>query len=806
MKKFIVLIFLTLFGFQISAQSLKSGFESLKNGNPSNAAKIFSKAMDKGNETIAAGYGLGLTYCDSSYSNFNNLKGFRFIRNAFDRFDRMSTKNKEICKNIYGFDKSEIYKNLCLVAERDLEMCIKSNSIENLKNFVDLYEGADPQILKAKELISAKSWEKFDNQTDFRSYKTFAEEYPNSKFADSAKYYYKTKWQSICEDFYSEGEITQMRIFETQYPDYPFYTEKNKADKTLAEYAEKLKLQNKFVSDYEPYYKEYIEKAAPCQLAYVTLQRLISPYLEWGRFDEAAEILSRYKSKFPLLEKDFNKIIAILKSPSKKYTSKPFPSTINTDAMEYAPVITPDGNTLYFCGFNRSDNVGMEDIFYSKKENGQWLQAEIFPQFNTPIGNEAPLAVSPDGNMLLIYKNSNIYFTEKTLRGWKPLQKMTAINTDQSWEADASFSADGNAIFFISDRKGNIGRYHPHQKSFHGAFHGNTDIYVCTKNPDGTWNEPINLGKTINTPYAERSPILASDMKTLYFSSDGHYGLGKLDVFKCERLSDTSWTMWSEPINLGKELNTAGDDYNYVVSTDGKQAYFSKITSTSSNICSIDLPENMRPKVIASVTGKVTNEKGEKLPAKIKWEDLETGKLLGNLECDPSTGKYFITLPSGKNYGYYVEYQGYYPVSGNLNTEKLKEGKNIEHNIIMYSIEDILSGKISIRLSNIFFETDKYDLKSESFPELKRLCEFIKQNEGIKLEISGHTDNSGSEAHNQTLSEKRAESVKKYLESLGCNPDFIYSKGYGSQKPVSDNSTEKGKAQNRRVEFRITAD
>ncbi|MBR4265465.1 MAG: OmpA family protein [Bacteroidales bacterium] len=803
MKKVIFLILGILFSFDVFAQALKSGFQSLNNNKFDDAVKVFSKAMDKGTETVAAMYGLGCVLCNPEYSNPNYIKGFRFIRNANDRFNTMSLKNKSACTDIYGFNFNTIHEKMCAVAQSELEKIKKKNTVEDYEWFVTTFEGADSQVQEALALEAKLVWTTTCNIGTFRAYKDFYDKFPNSEFAEEAKTRFQSSWKSVCDDFYSEGELSQMQIFALQYPNYPFYTQENKDAYSLAQECEKLKMAMKYNQTYESFYTSFIDKAAPSENAWVALQRIISPYLDWGRFVEAAQMLESYKNKFPNKTSDIDKLIAILKSPTKKLASTPFPNTINTKNWEYAPVITPDGNTLYFCGNAREDNIGNEDIFVAKKVNGQWQQAVIFGQFNTALGNEAPLAVSPDGNMLLIYKDSNIYYTEKTLRGWSPLKKMSALNTDKSWEADAWFSNDGNAIFFISDRKGNVGRYHPHEKLFHGSYQGNTDIYVCVKNSDGEWDEPINLGDVINTPFCERSPVLASDMKTLYFSSDGHYGLGHLDVFKSTRLSDTSWTQWSEPVNLGKEINTANDDYNYVISTDGVSAYFSKIGSSGSNICSIDLPESMRPEVIASVFGKVTDDDGKILAAKIKWEDLETGKLLGDLQCDPVSGTYFITLPAGRNYGYFVDFEGYYPVSGHLNTDKLKEGKNIEHNIVMYSIEDIMKGDVSVTLSNIFFDTDKFELKPESYPELKRLASFIKSHQGAVLEISGHTDNVGSPDHNKQLSQKRAESVKKYLISIGCSETALKSVGYGSEKPIVSNTTEDGKARNRRVEFKI---
>ena len=804
MKKSHLIIVALFFGATAHGQSLKAGFENLSKQKYDDAAKVFSKALDKGNETLAAMYGMGLVYNTPEYQGFNSIKAFRMVRNANDRYGRASANVKKVCSTIYGFDGETINAKMNEIAKAELDKIIKTNAQQDYEWFITNYDGANNQVAEAKKRLAELLWHQVDSAGVFRGYKKFADDYPESEYAATALKKYEEGWKSICREYYSEGEIRQMQRFAKQYPDYPFYTENDKQDFATAETAEKLMLYSRYNSAYEEYYKKYIDQAAPLPLAYVALLRMISPYLDFGRWDEAANILKEYRDKFPNYASGIDKTIEILKEKSNKTASKSFSANINTEGDEYAPVLTADGRTLYFCGHGRADNIGGEDMFTSVKQiDGTWSKPRAMNEFNTPFGNEAPLAVSPDGNMLLIYKDSNIYFATKRYQGWSTMQKMEELNSINAWDADASFSPDGNAIFFISDRHGNIGRHHPHEELFHGSQSGNTDIYVCVKKSDDTWSEPVNLGNVINTPFAERSPMLAPDMKTLYFSSDGHYGLGRLDVFMSQRLSDTSWTQWSEPVNIGKEINTSDNDYNYALMPDGKSVFFTKFSNSGSDICIAELPEGKRPKAVASIFGNVKDTQGKFLPASIKWEDLETGEILGNLQCDPTSGHYFITLPGGKNYGYFVEHPGYYPVSGNLNTAKLLTGKNIEHNIIMHSIEDILTGKVSIVLSNIFFNVDKADLKSESFPELNRLATFLKSNPSARLEISGHTDSQGSEQHNKSLSEQRAQSVKNYLVTKGCNTANITAVGYGASKPVADNASEKGRAANRRVEFRI---
>ena len=804
MKKLLLIIIVSSLSAAVSAQSLKAGFDNLEKQKYADAAKVFSKALDKGNETLAAMYGIGLVYNTPEYSGYNALKAFRMVRNANDRYPRASANVKKVCSTVYGFDDKAINEKMCQIAAEQLKKVAETNVQQDYEWFITNFEGADQQVAEAKKMLGRLLWRQVDSAGVFRGYKKFADDYPESEFAPTALQKYEQIWRNLCNEFYSEGEIVQMRRFAKQYPDYPFYTDQNREDYKTAEMAEKLLMHMRYNPDFEEYYKKYVDLAAPLPLAYVAVLRMMSQYLDFGRWNEAAEILKEYRDKFPQQRAGIDKTIAILNDKTTKTASKSFSDAINSEGDEYAPVLTADGRTLYFCGHGRKDNIGGEDMFVSEKQpDGKWGKPREMNEFNTPFGNEAPLAVSPDGNMLLIYKDSDIYFSKKQYRGWSPLQKMTALNSQGSWDADASFSPDGNAIFFISDRADNIGRRHPHEESFHGSQSGNTDIYVCVKDDKGEWGTPVNLGTTINTPFAERSPMLAPDMKTLYFSSDGHYGLGRLDVFMSHRLSDTSWTQWSEPVNIGKEINTSDNDYNYSLMPDGVSVFFTKFSNDGSDICISQLPPDKRPHAVASVYGKVTDTQGKILPASIKWEDLETGAILGNLLCDPSTGRYFITLPGGKNYGYYVEYAGYYPVSGNLNTEKLLTGKNIEHNIVMHSIDDILTGKVSIVLSNIFFNVDKADLRPESYPELNRLATFLKSNPSARLEISGHTDSQGSEQHNKTLSQQRAQSVRNYLVQHGCNADNITAAGYGASKPVADNNTEKGRAANRRVEFRI---
>jgi outer membrane protein OmpA-like peptidoglycan-associated protein len=323
-------------------------------------------------------------------------------------------------------------------------------------------------------------------------------------------------------------------------------------------------------------------------------------------------------------------------------------------------------------------------------------------------------------------------------------------------------------------------------------------------NENGEWDEPINLGSVINTPYCERTPFLHPDMKTLYFSSDGHGGLGGLDVYKSTRLADSCWNCWSEPVNLGKEINTESHDWGYKISTDGEKAYFSKGTrgEKTNDIYSLNLPMSMRPGMVATISGKLTNKANQAVEAEIVWEDLETGKVMGRSKADPKTGNYFVVLPLGKMYGYYVEKYGYYPMSDNVDLRKNLTPVKIQKDIVMLAIQDMIDQGIAVPITNLFFNTNESVILPYSIPELKRVAAIIKS-KNLKVEISGHTDNVGDAKKNQTLSENRAAAVKDFLIKEGFDASMLSTKGYGATKPVADNKTEIGRAKNRRVELRI---
>ena len=483
-------------------------------------------------------------------------------------------------------------------------------------------------------------------------------------------------------------------------------------------------------------------------------------------------------------------------------------TSINTEiGEEYSPVVSGDSRNLFFCGYNRLDNLGGEDVYVSRKENNDWSAPEIVPGLSNEVSNDAIMSISTDGSKAVLFHNGKLAYSEKSLEGWSQLAYFPDNINNCSWNGDAMISSDGNALIFSSVREQDgFGIDFSHNEFYHATQAYFSDLYVSIQTENG-WSNPVNLGNSINTNFIERSPFLHPDMKTLYFSSDGHGGLGKLDVYMTTRLADSCWNCWTEPINLGKEINTISDDWGYRITTDGSMAYFSKKSNsaTTDDLFRLTLPAHLRPDIVARIEGELKNSKNEAISATIRWEDLESNKVIGTSKSDPQDGSYFIVLPMGKNYGYFVEDSSYFPMAQNLDLRNTTNAIEVQKDIVAISFTDMINEKIAVPMNNLFFEKLKSNLLAASLPELNRIAKILKE-KNIKVEISGHTDNVGSESMNQKLSEERANSVKNFLISQGVNPTLIQVICFGFSKPKTTNETEEGKAENRRVEIRFISE
>ncbi|MBP5659534.1 MAG: OmpA family protein [Paludibacteraceae bacterium] len=291
-------------------------------------------------------------------------------------------------------------------------------------------------------------------------------------------------------------------------------------------------------------------------------------------------------------------------------------------------------------------------------------------------------------------------------------------------------------------------------------------------------------------------------MKTLYFCSEGHSSMGGTDVFVSKRLSERSWTEWSEPVNMGKAVNSAGNECWYKISTDGSLAYFSKRENKQNDIYQLSIPEHLRPQPVATISGRVVDSNGNPVVTVIRWENLETQRFVGHTRTNPEDGQFFIALPEGKNYGYYIYNEKLFPVSDNIDLRKSDQFISVENNITVTTIKEMIENETPIALNNLFFDTGKWFLLPASISELNRVATIIRQ-QGIPVEISGHTDDVGDDESNRILSERRANAVRDYLLKAGIDSKLLTAHGYGESRPVATNKTPEGRQKNRRVELKF---
>ncbi|HMZ88174.1 MAG TPA: OmpA family protein [Chitinophagales bacterium] len=476
---------------------------------------------------------------------------------------------------------------------------------------------------------------------------------------------------------------------------------------------------------------------------------------------------------------------------------------VNSDFPEYFPSISVDGSVLVMTrriddvislGPGDARPIDNEEFFITYFRDGAWTTSEnMGAPINTKL-NEGAQCISADGRSLFFtacdnvetgYGSCDIYYSYRIGNQWTaPENCGTIINTGE-WESQPSVTADGRELFFSSARFGTVGSY---------------DIWSAKMGDDGYWEEPVNLGNVINTPYSEQCPFIHPDGKTLYFSSDGHPGMGREDLFYSTRDAAGNW---SKPKNLGYPINTPNQEISLSVSADGKTAFFSSDRNKAPkdlDIFTFQLPAQVQADPVTWVRATVTDER-TKLPLKanVQLVDIATGNTIVTSTSDPGTGEFLIVLPVGFEYGLYVQREGYLFHSENFSLLNVLPDAPFDINV---ALQPISQGEI-LTLKNIFFETASAEILPISEPELNKVVDLMKKNPGMQVRVNGHTDNIGTEIDNQKLSQNRANSVKAYLVSKGIEDARISTMGFGESKPIDTNANEVGRANNRRTEIEI---
>jgi outer membrane protein OmpA-like peptidoglycan-associated protein len=477
--------------------------------------------------------------------------------------------------------------------------------------------------------------------------------------------------------------------------------------------------------------------------------------------------------------------------------------SINSPYDDYINAVTADEQQMFLTrklprvhhASNESTEFN-EDFFKAVKTDSLWRKAvNIGPPVNTEE-NEGALCISPDGKYIFFaacnrpdgYGSCDLYWSKKTGDTWSEPENLGSVVNSTTWDSQPSFSSDGKTLYFASKRQGGK---------------GSSDIWKTELMADGSWTLPVNLGDSINTRFEEMAPFIHPDNRTLYFSSRGHQGMGGYDLFFSRLDADGNW---STPVDMGYPINTYADEITLVVNAKGDVAYISsdKLGGKGGmDIYSFRLYKEAQPVQVTYFKGVVFDKETKKrLEAKFELTDLATGNTVSRSSSDPVSGEFLLSLPTEKDYGLNVSRPGYLFYSDHF----ALRGESSKKEPFIYNVplQPIRVGETVI-LKNIFFDTDKFDLKEESRTELGKLMQLLNGNPDIRIEISGYTDNTGSADHNLVLSRNRAKAVYDYLVLNGIAKERLSYSGFGLTRPIDTNDTEQGKANNRRTEFKVVS-
>lgn len=526
-------------------------------------------------------------------------------------------------------------------------------------------------------------------------------------------------------------------------------------------------------------------------------------YLKFAEFDDPNFVDSIKWMK----EKSYN-AIKIINNPLSIRIEN-VGEMVNTRYPEYSPVLTLDQRTLYFTSRregstgNKLDIKGKyyEDVYFTTKRNdGTWEMARhIGGKINT-VGHEATISISPDGKTIFLYKDDkgdgNIYTSTFADGEWgKPVKLNENINST-SWETHASLSPDQNTLYFVSDREGGF---------------GGRDIWKSVK-IRGEWSEPENLGPTVNTQYDEDAPYMLPDGFTLYFASQGHENMGGFDIF-ITTISEDGF--WSTPENLGYPINTTEDDVFYMPTPDEKNAYYSSSKGLGlgeQDIYYISIVK--AKKKTLTVRGRVADALTFRaLKADLTIVSKSSNQTVASLTSDEESGSFNTSLALGDTYIITAKADGYKFYSDEFSIDEGESRDEIIVDVFLERLlvagdtaharpEDVRVGE-RIVLNNIFYDFDRATLRPESVEELNRLVKLMNDIPTLRIEISSHTDNVGSDAYNMDLSHRRAQSVVSYLIGKNIDKSRLVAQGYGETQPIATNTTDEGRQANRRTEFKI---
>ncbi|HSF55341.1 MAG TPA: OmpA family protein [Algoriphagus sp.] len=526
-------------------------------------------------------------------------------------------------------------------------------------------------------------------------------------------------------------------------------------------------------------------------------------YLKQGKFTEAYR---QFQEVDPLFDEAFKKSMYYIEMKDqmdflgsqlgdiRSINKEMLESPLNEFNLQYFPVLTADGEQILFTKRDGIGNFDKEDIFTSFLDPaGNWTNPQSLAQAINSSFNEGTCSVTADGNILIYTScdapdsqgSCDLYVAYKVNGTWERPTNMGAKVNSRLWDSQPSLSADGRILFFSSNRRGGFG--------------GN-DIWYSIRQNDGSWSEAKNLGEVVNTPKDEISPFMFFNNEILFFASDGHQGFGGMDIF----LSRVKTGEFQDPENLGLPINDHLDQVALFITAKKDYAYYTELTTSAeqndrSLLYRFKFPEDIYLGDNLTVTeGKVFNAKtGQPVDATLSLVSLTNDSTLYQFQSDGKTGAFMMLYPENAVSGLYVEKKGFLPKIYNVERDKIQNVKDLK-----VELTPVGPGEEFV-FENVFFEFDKFDLEPESMTSLNRLLKFLLENPNVNILISGHTDNVGSAAYNQTLSLRRATSVQSFLVNAGLHHGRVLVEGKGDKEPMVPNSSPENQALNRRITIKV---
>lgn len=471
------------------------------------------------------------------------------------------------------------------------------------------------------------------------------------------------------------------------------------------------------------------------------------------------------------------------------------PGINDPQASQYGPMLTADGQVMIFT----RRQGGQEDFWLSRRSGEDWKDAAPLHNLNTPL-NEGMHTISRDGRTMIFtwchdrqgLGSCDLYLTRQTGEGmWsKPENLGTTVNS-RSWDAQPTLSADGRTLIFASNRAGGVGE---------------SDLWWSRLGDDGQWQSPEPLPGKINTPGKEQSPFLHADGRTLYFGSDGHPGMGDMDIYMSRLDPDTGW---SQPVNLGYPINTDGHDGALSLELDGRTGWFAtdRLHRDSGRrglfIYRFTLPEDVRGTPVTFVDGKIRDRQdGKPLSAEIHIRALADGEEETLIYRADQQGRFLVCMASGRDYALHVDHPGYSFHSEHFRLTDSSAFRPYPLDIGLNRLER-METEVRVVLRNIHFPSGSDRFLAGSETDLERVLRLMTENPAIRIRLEGHTDDIGHPEENLRLSERRASAVRNWLISRGIAEDRLESRGFGQTQPLADNAGAEGRQMNRRTEMVI---